>query len=60
VSSRQADSRVAEAKTAYRKLLTLKPDFPEHGQRVISHLLIHDRWIQVILEGLKKAGWKEA
>jgi len=48
--------RINEAQAAYQKLLTLKPDFPERACFYISCFLIKDHWVNLILEGLQKAG----
>ena len=51
--------RIPEAKAAYQMLLALKPDFRERARFYVSCLLIKDYWVDLILEGLHKAGLKQ-
>ncbi len=50
--------KITEAQTAFQRLLSLKPDFPARARFYISCLVIKDKWLDLILEGLKKAGLK--
>jgi len=50
--------RITEAQTALQRLLSLKPDFPARARFYISCFLIKDKWVDLMLEGLKKAGLK--
>lgn len=52
--------RITEAQTAFQKLLSLKPDFPERARFYISCFLVKNEWVDRILEGLKKAGLEDA
>jgi len=50
--------RISEARAALQRLISLKPDFPERARFYISCFLIKDKWVDLTLEGLKKAGLK--
>jgi adenylate cyclase len=50
--------RITEAQAALQRLISLKPDFPERARFYISCFLIKDKWVDLTLEGLKKAGLK--
>jgi len=50
--------RITEAQAAFQRLISLKPDFPARARFYISCFLIKDKWVDLILEGLKKAGLK--
>jgi adenylate cyclase len=50
--------RITEAQAALQRLISLKPDFPERARFYISCFLIKDEWVDLTLEGLKKAGLK--
>jgi adenylate cyclase len=50
--------RITEAQAAFQRLISLKPDFPARARFYISCFLIKDKWVDGILEGLKKAGLK--
>jgi adenylate cyclase len=50
--------RITEAQAALQRLILLKPDFPERARFYISCFLIKDKWVDLTLEGLKKAGLK--
>jgi tetratricopeptide (TPR) repeat protein len=51
--------RIAEAQAALQRLLSLKPEFPGRARFYIGCFLIKDKWVDRMLEGLKKAGLKE-
>ncbi len=51
--------RINEAQAALQRLLSLKPDFPARARFYISCFLIKDKWVDRMLEGLKKAGLNE-
>ncbi len=48
--------RKNEARTAVGELLKLEPDFATRGRRLISHYVKVDDLIDMIVEGLRKAG----
>ena len=48
--------RITEAKVALQRLLSLKPDFHGRARFYISCFLIKDKWVDRLVEGLKKAG----
>ena len=50
--------RITEAQAAIQRLISLKPDFPAKTRFYISCYLTKDKWVDLILEGLKKAGLK--
>jgi len=50
--------RISEAQAAFQKLLSLKPDFPVRARFYASCFLIKDKWVDLILGGLQKAGLK--
>ena len=49
--------KINEAQAALQRLVSLQPDFPERARFYIECLLIEDRWVDKILEGLKMAGF---
>jgi adenylate cyclase len=51
--------RITEAQAALQRLLSLKPDFHARARFYISCFLIKDKWVDRMLEGLKKAGLEE-
>ena len=51
--------RITKAKAALQRLLSLKPDFPARARFYINCFLIKDKWVDRMLEGLKKAGLNE-
>ena len=51
--------RITEAQAALQRLLSLKPDFPARARFYINCFLIKDKWVDRMLEGLKKAGLNE-
>ena len=51
--------RINEAQAALQRLLSLKPDFPARARFYISCFLIKDKWVDRMLDGLRKAGLKE-
>jgi adenylate cyclase len=51
--------KINDAQAALQRLLSLKPDFPAKARFYINCFLIKDKWVDRMLEGLKKAGLKE-
>ena len=51
--------RQEEAKTAVEQLLTLEPDFRVRGRQLISHYVKVVELIDMIIEGLQKAGMND-
>ena len=51
--------RKKEAKTAVQELLTLEPDFRGQGRQMISHYVKVGNLIDMIIEGLQKAGMND-
>jgi adenylate cyclase len=50
--------RQAEAMKAVDELLVLVPDFKQHGKNLIRRLAYMDEHVEILLEGLRKAGLK--
>jgi adenylate cyclase len=50
--------RIIEGQAALQRLLSLKPDFPARARFYLGCFLIKDKWVDRMLEGLKKAGLK--
>jgi adenylate cyclase len=48
--------RGCEAKVAVNELLTIKPDFPTCGQKLIGFFVKDPKLVQILFEGLRKAG----
>ena len=48
--------RVEEGKTAVAKLLTLQPDFAQRGRELMRRLFFSEKNVQVLTDGLTKAG----
>ena len=51
--------RTEEAKRFYKKLLDLRPDFPTKCQMLIERYIKFDDLVEVVIEGLRKAGLDE-
>jgi len=51
--------RINEAQAAFQRLLSLKPDFPAKARFYIGCFLIKNKWVDQMLDGLRKAGLKE-
>ena len=48
--------RKEEALQAWRELLALQPDFPTRSRDLLTRVLFSDELVDMLLEGLKKAG----
>ena len=48
-----------EAQAALEELLSLRPDFPIHGRELMTRVLFTDELVDMLLEGLHKAGLDE-
>lgn len=51
--------KIDKARAALRRLLLLKPDFPQRARYYISSFIISDNWVTNIIEGLREAGLSE-
>ena len=48
--------RQDEASTVVAELLELEPDFKENGQEIIQRIFRYEQPVEILLEGLRKAG----
>jgi hypothetical protein len=46
----------AEARTVVTELLQLVPDFEESGREIIQRIWRYEQPVELLLEGLRKAG----
>jgi hypothetical protein len=48
--------RIEEGEKFVKKLLELKPDFPDKGRILIGHYIKFEEIVERVLEGLNKVG----